>query len=583
MNPNLDGVNRDLESFEKIHGSLVKALDEAGIGIDVIDKSYVVKYQNKFIIEKYGDLRGKLCYKGYMGRDSPCESCTMEKAIQSKTTEIMEIVDPKGSYYQLISSPISEENGVISEVVHLIIDITQNKNLEENLIKNERLLRETFENAPDAIFWADIHSGEIINCNKRAEILLERNTGEIIGMPQIHLHPPEKRDFYLDMFKRHIEAENPSEDEAEIITKSGNRIPVHISVSKITINGKSFMQGIFRDMREQKRKLEQIKFLTSAITQTNEGIAVSDLRGNLKFVNKAFALMHGYISEDLMGKNISMFHNEDQIPIVDIANLKTKKEGYFKGEIWHKRKDVTIFPTLTTSTLLKDDLNNPIGTIAVIKEISELKKAETELKQSREKFRTAFKKAEFLRDIFSHDVNNIFQSILSAAEFIKILCEDKDKHEDVVRNLMIIENQIIRGKTLISNIRKLTKLDSSVIKIFSVNIFECLEKSIEFIKTLFDDKKIYISTHSPFNKLYVKANNLLYDIFNNLLINAVEYNENPNIEIIVNISRTQEEKYIKVEVIDNAMGIPDEYKGKLQPGEEISYIEALGRKKITRV
>ena len=29
--------------------------------------------------------------------------------------------------------------------------------------------------------------------------------------------------------------------------------------------------------------------------------------------------------------------------------------------------------------------------------------------------------------------------------------------------------------------------------------------------------------------------------------------------------------------------IPDEYKGKIEPGTEISYLEALGRKKITRV
>jgi translation initiation factor 5A len=30
------------------------------------------------------------------------------------------------------------------------------------------------------------------------------------------------------------------------------------------------------------------------------------------------------------------------------------------------------------------------------------------------------------------------------------------------------------------------------------------------------------------------------------------------------------------------MPIPEEYKGKLQPGSEVSYLEALGRKKITR-
>jgi PAS domain S-box-containing protein len=551
------------KNLEQFHNSLINALDEVGIGVDIIDSNFMVKYQNKAMTEKYGDLRGKLCYETYMRRTEPCELCSMQKAITSKRPEIREIIDPEGQMYQLVSSPIKDRKGRVTEVLDLIINITEYKNLEMDLIKSERLMRETFENASDAIFWADVETGQIINCNRTAEILLEKDKDEIIGTSQQSLHPPDKRDFYIEMFKRHVKAKGASEDEAEIMTKSGRRIPVYISVSRITINGRSFMQGIFRDMREQKKKLAQINLLTSAIAQTNEGIAVSDLMGNIVFANIAFAAMHGYNSEELIGKNLSFFHSEEQLPSVEGANELVKKEGKFTGEIWHKRKDGTTFPTLMTSTLLKDNANNPVGMIGVVKEISELKETEKQLKRSREKYRTAFKKADFLRDLFSHDVNNIFQSILSASEILKMVCREEKKSDEVLKNLMIIENQVIRGKTLISNIRKLTQLDASEIAIVPINLLKCIEKSIEYVTGLYEEKHINIAIRSPIIKAIVRANKLLFDIFNNLFINAVEYNTNPIIEIIVEISRDIENGYIKVEVIDNAMGIPDKYKEKI--------------------
>jgi len=58
-------------------------------------------------------------------------------------------------------------------------------------------------------------------------------------------------------------------------------------------------------------------------------------------------------------------------------------------------------------------------------------------------------------------------------------------------------------------------------------------------------------------KIFVKANILLKDVFENILDNAVHYNNNPSVEILVNISKTQKEgqAYIKLEFIDNGIGI----------------------------
>jgi len=62
--------------------------------------------------------------------------------------------------------------------------------------------------------------------------------------------------------------------------------------------------------------------LSLAIEQSSEGIAVSDFNGNLKYVNEAFANMHGYSPEELVGKNLSIFHSPQQMPSVCECQLK---------------------------------------------------------------------------------------------------------------------------------------------------------------------------------------------------------------------------------------------------------------------
>ena len=63
-------------------------------------------------------------------------------------------------------------------------------------------------------------------------------------------------------------------------------------------------------------------------------------------------------------------------------------------------------------------------------------------------------------------------------------------------------------------------------------------------------------------KLFTIANDFLIDIFENILLNAVNYNENPKKEILIKISKksSNSEKCIKFEFIDNGIGISNKRK-----------------------
>ena len=144
-------------------------------------------------------------------------------------------------------------SGKIVALEGITRDITERKQAEEEMRKGEEKFRLIFENARDAIFWADPKSGLIVNCNPAAERLLEKNRDEIIGNSQTKLHPPEKVEYYSEMFRTHNERNGAMDQEAEVQTKSGKIVPVFISSAVTEINGEPIIQGIFHDISHLKR------------------------------------------------------------------------------------------------------------------------------------------------------------------------------------------------------------------------------------------------------------------------------------------------------------------------------------------
>ena len=145
-----------------------------------------------------------------------------------------------------------------------------------------------------------------------------------------------------------------------------------------------------KETAERARLDKRLQLLSVAIEQSSEGIAIVDLGGNLEYLNDAFAKMHGYSTEELIGKNLSIFHTPQQMPSAEAANKQTKETGNFKGEIWHVTRNGTEFPTLMHNSLLRDDIGNPIGIIGTLRDITDLKGKEEEIKASEVRFRELF-------------------------------------------------------------------------------------------------------------------------------------------------------------------------------------------------
>ncbi|MFX1280303.1 MAG: sensor histidine kinase [Promethearchaeota archaeon] len=187
---------------------------------------------------------------------------------------------------------------------------------------------------------------------------------------------------------------------------------------------------------------------------------------------------------------------------------------------------------------------------------------EDRIKKSEIRFRSAFNRAEFYKDLFAHDISNILQNVKTSLELVSQWHGLDDKKEDIDNIFNIMDEQVTRGSKLVNNIRKFSQVEEEEINLRKVNIINCLDLSTNFIIESYPKKDITIQKNYEPKERFVNANELLLDVFENILMNAVKYNDKSSIKISIDIANIKQNdlKYLKIEFKDNGIGIPDEMK-----------------------
>jgi PAS domain S-box-containing protein len=339
--------------------------------------------------------------------------------------------------------------------------------------------------------------------------------------------------------------------------KQDDRI-ISVSLISTEISERKNVEDALKESEERFRTIAEQSFMGVSIIQD----------GVIKYSNQKLADIHGRSIEQLLKWQpkdfLATIHPDELGSVLEEMNalingdketsqfeIKSINEdgkiiwlNQFSGRIEYKGK-----PALLTNII----------------DITERKKNEKKLKESELKYRNAFNRAEFYKDLFAHDMNNILQNILSANELAKIYFNNPENSQKTLELLELISEQVKRGSKLTTNVRMLSQLEDRKVKLLKIEIMNLLEKISNHIKGLYQDRTIKITINSLSENIYVKANELVEDVFENLLINAVKHNTNPKIEIVIKISKVVDLgiKYYKIEFIDNGLGVEDQQKERI--------------------
>jgi len=154
------------------------------------------------------------------------------------------------------------------------------------------------------------------------------------------------------------------------------------------------------------------------------------------------------------------------------------------------------------------------------------------------------------------------QVINSSAELIIYYLNSFEKIDEIDKIAQMIKKQVTRAKLLVHNVNTLSELEEGTKPIKIIEAYELLQNSVNYVRTAYQERAIDISVESFSDRIFVQANELLQDAFDNIIINAVKYNDKTLIEILINVSKEKkgDNKYLRFEFIDNGIGIQDEKK-----------------------
>ncbi len=144
--------------------------------------------------------------------------------------------------------------------------------------------------------------------------------------------------------------------------------------------------------------------LVLALKSISDGVCISDMNDDILFVNDAFTRMYGYPREELIGKPMNFIRSEKNRPDVVAGILPRTLEGGWTGEVMNRRKDGTEFPVFISTSVIRDDMGQPVALIGTTKDV-------TEIKRLQDRFRSV---ADLFRDLGTIQDRN-FQIIVRCA------------------------------------------------------------------------------------------------------------------------------------------------------------------------
>jgi len=178
--------------------------------------------------------------------------------------------------------------------------------------------------------------------------------------------------FGKDVFNHVIEGE-PVKMDAPFKKKDGTLFWGHISGD--FIQNKEEVLWILIDIDERKKLEFKNAQQAEILSQIHDGIVTTDLNSIITSFNHGAEIVTGYKAEEVMGKNIELFYDKNDVCFRQENREKIFKEGVLHQELRFIKKDGTYIHTDLTATPLKDSQGNIVGIISYVQDITEKKLA----------------------------------------------------------------------------------------------------------------------------------------------------------------------------------------------------------------
>ncbi|MGA7979673.1 MAG: PAS domain S-box protein [Chromatiaceae bacterium] len=480
--------------------------------------------------------------------------------------------------------PVFGANGELAGFRGSDRDITPRKEAEKALRESESRYRELADNSQDWVWAIDIQGRHIYSNNACAEALGYSLDEFLLADPANLVHPDD-----LALYRSTLRhARSNAQGWRNLVLRWRARDDSYRELESnasplFDHNGKLVgFHGIDRDITDRKRTDEQLRKLSLAVEQSPESIVITDLDGNIEYVNEAFVSNTGYTRGEAIGQNPRILRS-GKTPVKTFDALwKCLTTGRaWKGTFINRRKDGSEYVELARITPIRQRDGRITHYVAVKEDITEKTRLAEELDRYRNHLedlvaeRTAElsaarhsaeaasrAKSAFLANM-SHEIRTPMNAIVGLAH---LMLRDSrvSTQQDRLRKITETSNHLLQ---VINDILDISKIESGKVAL-DVADFELdvvLGNVCDLIKEKANAKGLELVVDFDGVAAIMRGDQTrLTQALLNYATNAVKFTEQGEIVLRAEVVEESEtDALVRFEVRDTGTGIPTESQTRL--------------------
>ena len=416
--------------------TLQNILANSGDAIWVVDVSGHITVVNEALLQMLGyqedEILGKHVtgfapFEGSFTTNTGEEVCFGAEYINSQMEVISELFkkgkvtnheqylirkDRKIVLVEVTLSVLKNQDGERTGGISIFRDITERKLAEARMRESENRLNNIIESSLDGITVSD-HMGFITRVNKSFLELIDFEEEEVIGKHIAEFTPYEEGTYesttgelievneeflnnVMVIVEKLFKERKLSNWESYYLRKDRKIVPVETTIAYF-YNEKGGIigsVGISRNITERRKAVRELRetkeFLERVIGNTKDGILIVDEKGYILSSNIAMEQMSGFSNEEMVGKHAAAL-------VTDEKGIKTKilektselfEKGFTAYEARYKTKDGKFIDVECISSMIKNEKEEYIAGVSIIRDISERKRAEKKINEYQNQLRS---------------------------------------------------------------------------------------------------------------------------------------------------------------------------------------------------